>query len=413
MSGGRIVTGAALLFVATWACGTNERDELTATSIVEDSAGITLVQNLGPVWTDTVIVRTDPSVQIGSSAGSEYELFRVSGAVRLSDGRIVVANGGTSELRWYSPQGVHLMSSGRSGAGPGEFQFIARLIRLPGDSVLVVDGRLRRYSIVSPDGEFVRTVRVEGRMDAPLPIARLNDGTILMAPGTALALGAQGPPRVERIPLEVVAFTEGSSEPDVLAIFLGLELSIGPSGGTAQDGSMPIGRGPRPFGRNTFVAGDANGWVAGDNDEPRFEVRSPAGEVIAIARWPQQARPVTPLDLAADRAPNLERLADPVARSRMVEAWAQHPEPPETMPPYSSLLLDELGNVWVQDYSPSFEPASNRFRIFDRAGTWLGIAIGPAGVRVLAIGNGWMLGLHRDEFEVETIVLHEFQPTWS
>jgi hypothetical protein len=24
-----------------------------------------------------------------------------------------------------------------------------------------------------------------------------------------------------------------------------------------------------------------------------------------------------------------------------------------------------------------------------------------------------MLGLHRDEFEVETIVLHEFQPTWS
>lgn len=401
-----------LLFALT-ACGADVSDQATESSIATDSAGVSIVTNVRPIWADTVLVTPDPLVEVGRTPGVDYELFGVTDAVRLSDGRIVVSNGGTSELRWYSSQGTFLMSAGGTGDGPGEFQIIARVVRLPGDSLMVVDARLRRYSILSADGEFVRTVRVEGRPDAPLPIARFLDGTILMAPGTALALGARGFPRIERIPLDVLAYTEGSAEPELLVTLRGLELSIGPSGGTAPDGSMPMGQRPRPFGRNTFVAGDPTGWVAGDNDEPRFEIRDPSGVVVASVQWPHQPRPVTPDDVESDRAPTLQRLTDPVARNRMLEAWSQHPEPPETMPAFGSILLDELGNVWVREYSPSFEPVSNRFQVFDRSGAWLGSVVAPVGIRVMAVGDGWILGIRRDELDVEAIMLHEFEAPWS
>ncbi|WP_419943063.1 hypothetical protein [Candidatus Palauibacter sp.] len=61
-------------------------------------------------------------MSIGTAGGDPaYELFRVGGAMRLSDGRIVVANAGTGELRVYDPDGIHLASWGGQGDGPGEF----------------------------------------------------------------------------------------------------------------------------------------------------------------------------------------------------------------------------------------------------------------------------------------------------
>jgi hypothetical protein len=100
-----------------------------------------------------------PSLEIGRAGGDpSHELYRVSGAVRLTDGRIVVANSGSSELRYFDSNGDYLKSVGRRGGGPGEFTGDLKLLPYHGDSLLVWDARLRRFSLFDLNGAFVRVL---------------------------------------------------------------------------------------------------------------------------------------------------------------------------------------------------------------------------------------------------------------
>ena len=85
-----------------------------------------------------------------------YLLHQVAGATRLADGRIVIANEGTLQLRYYDPEGTHLFDAGGEGEGPGEFESLAGFTRLPGDSLLV-DSWLR-LSRFGPDGRHASSI---------------------------------------------------------------------------------------------------------------------------------------------------------------------------------------------------------------------------------------------------------------
>ena len=63
-----------------------------------------------------------------------YMLFGVRDATKLPDGRIVVVNAGTMELRVFDALGTHLATWGGRGEGPGEFRNLVRVEPFPGDS---------------------------------------------------------------------------------------------------------------------------------------------------------------------------------------------------------------------------------------------------------------------------------------
>jgi len=102
----------------------------------------------------------DPSLQIGVVEGDHnYELFRVTGAVWLSDGRVVVVNGGTAELRYYDAEGGFLRRVGGKGKGPGEFTALSRVFRAASDTVFGYDAwYLDRLSVFDERGDFVRNI---------------------------------------------------------------------------------------------------------------------------------------------------------------------------------------------------------------------------------------------------------------
>ena len=93
-------------------------------AVVEDSAGVTIVTN-DPVAADSRLpwqFSEHPALAIGSVDGGEAdELFRVRDATRLPDGRIVIANAGSNELRVFNADGSHAGTWGGRGEGPGEF----------------------------------------------------------------------------------------------------------------------------------------------------------------------------------------------------------------------------------------------------------------------------------------------------
>ena len=88
------------------------------------SAGVRIVDNARPADDARLPWRIgpDPVVSIGEVTGDEsYMLHRANDAATLPDGRIVVANTGTNELRVFDAAGVYLTTWGRAGEGPGEF----------------------------------------------------------------------------------------------------------------------------------------------------------------------------------------------------------------------------------------------------------------------------------------------------
>lgn len=129
-----------------------------------------------------------PDVSIGVVEGaSEYELFDVDGAIRLSDGRIVVANAGSRELRYFDPAGRFLARAGGNGGGPGEFRYLRRIFRFGSDSVLAVDWDANRLSIFDAQGQFVHTT-TPGTVDAagqPLDVWLAGAFWVLPSPARA------------------------------------------------------------------------------------------------------------------------------------------------------------------------------------------------------------------------------------
>lgn len=100
-----------------------------------------------------------PVLRIGVSDGVvELEFHRAISGRQLPDGRIVVSNGGSSELRWFAPDGAFLLAAGRAGQGPGEFRGPPSLFPWPGDSLAAYDPTLERLSLFSGGGTPGRVV---------------------------------------------------------------------------------------------------------------------------------------------------------------------------------------------------------------------------------------------------------------
>lgn len=178
---------AAVVTLAAMACRQDEQSTTEFASLVRDSAGIRIVENARPPEGSRLPWRIgpEPTVSIGVLEGEEpYMLLYVTHSARLSDGRIVLANSGTSEVRMFDASGTHLLSWGRSGEGPGEFMVLDHAGPWPGDSIVTwFTSWGGRISIFDSDGSYGRSFGLRRGRHAmwmpPSPVAVRADGTIL------------------------------------------------------------------------------------------------------------------------------------------------------------------------------------------------------------------------------------------
>ena len=97
-----------------------------------------------------------PALVITESPGHEFN--GVSSALRLADGRVLVANAGVPELALFDSTGRYVRPVGRKGQGPGEFQGPISVFRWRADSVAVYDPAAVRWTILDPALLLARTV---------------------------------------------------------------------------------------------------------------------------------------------------------------------------------------------------------------------------------------------------------------
>lgn len=398
------------LLLALPGCGEGSRASSAITAY--DSAGVRVVVNSAPVWPEDEAwtFAAEPELVIGEVDGdAPYMLSGVRDAIRLSDGRIVIANGGSHELRVFDARGGFLESLGREGSGPGEFNNLNSLHLLPGDSLAVWDGLLRRLTVFAPDGSVGReqTFRALASFMPPV-IGVFSDGTLLSSTGRR---GATGAAREEyRDTLLWVRVRSDTTWMDVIGRSLGAEQMQLASEASATNYQVM-------FGRTAHAAGGRDRWFSGENGRYEIDVRNPAGALAAVIRRTVEPRPVRPEELAAarDRESRDRARADSAMRSFMAGnggtftpgARLEVDEIPhrEMYPFFDRLLVDQQENLWVRDYMSAGEE-TQVWSVFDRAGRWLGEVETPRGIDVFRIGEDYLLGRARDALGVETVHLY-------
>jgi len=130
---------------------------------IEELDGVTIVKNPKEGIRDSkenaefTIIKEH---QIGQLYGSEEFLFvYIVDATVNSKGDIYVADRGLNEIRKFNKDGEYLLTIGRQGQGPGEFQSIRTTSVNSHDDLIVFDGMLGRISIFSDNGKHIKTTK--------------------------------------------------------------------------------------------------------------------------------------------------------------------------------------------------------------------------------------------------------------
>ncbi len=387
------------------ACGSESEASVSAT--VRDSAGVRIIENSKPQWGSEATWRfaDAPSLDIGVFEGDpEYQLFRVRGAVRLSDGRIVVANSGTHELRYFGADGTYEQATGSEGGGPGEFKRISVLRRSAGDSVITYDSSNRRVSLFDPAGEFARSFTVEASQGFAFFRERLSDGTFVMS---SMEFGSGGRDGRFRDTATWVRHAAEGGVLDTIHRFADMEMFMRQSDGNVMIMGVP-------FGRSTLAAARGTHLLIGTGET--FEIREydETGALVGIIRSLRDPIPLTDADIDHYIRTDIDRTEEE-NRSEARKTWKDFPFP-DLMMPYANFRMDSAGNLWIEVHADAaartasqYERASYaaQWHVFDPDGQWLGVVEAPAGFRPTDIGADYVLGTWLDELDVEHVQMYE------
>ena len=400
---------AALVFtiasVLTAACGADRSSRPVAT--VRDSAGIVIVENSGSVAEvgGTWSIAPEPETEIGTVQDDpHYQLFRVAGATRLSDGRIAVGNGGSQEIRIFDSEGAFLAAFGGRGEGPEEFSRLQLMGAMANDTLVVMDAALRRISLLHPDGGFGPQARISDDVASYiLPQGLFADGTILTG-GAPI----RGGPQEEGLGRNSTTYrssnldgslaTDFGEFPGQEFFFRRREGSSGPRG-TAT---------PIPFGKIPLVAAAPNRLFFGSGDEWEVEAYDLTGRLERVIRLDRPRVPVTDTDIGR----LIEWMVDTYASSeeaaqRLRQDTRELPVA-EFRPPFGALEADLLGYLWAEEHRLPGDEV-RKYTIFDAEGRVAGVVTLPERVAPLEIGADYLLGLYRDEVEVEYVRMYRLE----
>ena len=337
-------------------------------------------------------------LDIGVVEGAaELQFSRIAGVLRTPDGRIVVADGGSQELRFFDAEGRHLRSTGGRGGAPGEYQETISMGYGPGDSIWVFDFGARRFTVLDADGRLGRTWNIGGALSAVGAVGRLRDGSFVVrefwGSGSHSGEVRSG---LSRDPAAVARYSSDGARFDTIGVYPGREVYIGGEDSRAVMAS-PL------FARSASVTVSGDEILVGDQMSFDIGVYSVDGRLLKSIRLSGTDLRITDDDIEGAIAQQLA--GQPPERHAMLRSHYESMDVPEAKPAYGRLVVDAEGSLWVSEYAPyPYQPTS--WRVFSRDGSLLGDVRVPERFEVHQIGEDWILGTWRDEIDVEHVRLH-------
>jgi hypothetical protein len=383
----------------------------------QDSASVRTVENARPVWAPgrAWTISAKPIVDIGTAGGDpQYQFGIVAGARRLSDGRLVVAETETGQLRFYDEKGAHVRTVGRKGMSPGDFSQIMALTVIAGDT-LAVESLGRGHLLFTDRGDYVGTTKLGAPRDSAPPPgvevgAFFHGGNVIVVEALERPAGTRTGTWTDSIPYSLYR-RDGM-----------LVRSLGryPSGRRARTTgeAHPVAFGPR-----SQLAGNHTTFYRGYPDTYTIRAYSSNGTLQRIIRRHWVPKPLSASDMARFR----DTYANPAstdngraaASIRLKQLRARNLQEmvfAKTLPAFSDMIADGDGNLWVKepkvtDYlvATSYRtdpPQPSEYSVFDSAGRWLGQVTLPARLKVTDIGAGHVVGVMVDQADIHHVVVY-------
>ena len=385
-----------LLSGALLACGGDTTPTRDLQVQITDSAGVQIIQYLGvPETNPPFALAEDPIYRHGANPGDYIFQFVEAGRL-FPDGSAVVADW-YSEVVVLSPDGTTHEVLARVGEGPGEVISPYALFVLGRDSVLVADSRLSRLTLFVGDS-VARIVSLPRA--AHFGVAGIGSSGELMM--------------MDRYPY--------SSWFDIEEEWLVGHMSLFDTETGALDTVAAYDHYPRerrgvmnpiiqPIGEVTVAAGR---FVHTRSDRPEITWRLPDGTVTQIVRWRPEPPLLTEELLEHGESYNrmIGRMNYGVSEARLEEIIKEDMSRYRDMigqpvPLFGSPFADAAGNLWLPSYRPAYPEEGSPYTVISPDGEWLGQVETPPRFRILDVTGGLVLGVLRDEMDVENVVVYE------
>jgi hypothetical protein len=397
-----------LAWVLCWTAPT------AAAQATRDSAGIRIIDNAKPAWSPGREWRLSeqPILAIGGGAGADGALGRIAGVTRLSDGRVVVADQSTLQLKFYDASGRHLKSVGGKGQGPGQFRDFNTITRLAGDSIAVETRDIA--SIFAPSGTFVRNVQFgpfsPGALQTPFvsALGRFDNGTAVVADFPQGQRGPAGPRQwVDSASLFLVDRAGTVARP------LGKAPIVVFVAGTTHPS-------PLDFGPQAAYASSGLAFHWGFPDQYAIRVYDADWKLERIIRRAWTPRPLTGTEIDVYVDGWMQMWSKQTGAEREAERKEMREQTyPEFLPAYSAILATAPGEIWVREPDLTGAPGCwclaglstvpSKWSVFDAGGRWLGDVAMPPRFIPLEIGADYVLGRARDADDVPHAVMYRLK----
>ena len=346
-----------------------------------DSAGIRIVENASPEKGSRLhwVIGPEPDVSLGDIDGEDPYLFRYAwDATRLSDGRIVVADRSTSELRVFDAAGVYLTKWGGQGEGPGEFPWasLGDVEPWPGDSIVAWYADAQTIAVFDSAGNFGRSFNRPGAGQRPGEVTRPE---LVRRDGSILATLARRE-------------NAGTTEVRILNGEGGLHMSLGDH----------RSRRALYFSRELKLGLWGDLAVVAPSDRYELNAYADDGTLVRIVRREHVPRVPRAEDILVN--PGLrDELRIPM-EAEMLRVPQSKLE--EAFPAFAEIMSDAAGYLWVREYEPPQEAGpAPVWTVFSPEGRVLGFVETPAGLKIYEIGADYLLGHAEGELDVEMIQL--------
>ncbi|WP_420442088.1 hypothetical protein [Candidatus Palauibacter sp.] len=363
---------------------------------IRDSAGVRIVEYAGePEVEAPFVLAAEPLYRHGANPG-DYTFLSPDAGRLFPDGGAVVAE-------WYgevvvlSPDGTTHEVLARVGEGPGEV-ISPYAAFVPGqDSVLVADSRLSRLTLFVGDS-----------------VARIVSTPRAAHFGVA-GIGASG---------ELLLWNRYPNRSwfDIEEEWLGGHMSLFDTETGALDTVASYDHRPRetrgaanpiirPVGEVTAAAGR---YVYTRSDRPEITWRRPDGAVTQVVRWRPEPKLLTGELLEGGEAYNRmigwmnyqvsEARLEEIVQEDMARYRAMIGQP---IPLFGSPFADADGNVWLPSYRPAYPEEGSPYTVISPDGEWLGQVETPSRFRILDVTGGLVLGVLRDDMDLENVAVYE------
>lgn len=377
---------AALACVALGlpAVGVSQEEVAGPGAVVTDSAGVRIITSTGG-GAIYARVADEPALTIGVVDGPDALMFqRIVSVARDGEERLVVADAGWGEIRVFDAGGEHVLSTGREGEGPGEFQNLSGAWPGSGRNIFAVDGWQLRITEFGPVGGIESVTRIEG-VEVPIFFKFWGPGGQGSILSSVTTLGARDLSHGEasRSSMEFRLHGLDGSVMETVARLPGAAQGVlRPDGDVLH---MPV-----PFTLESSATGHAAGVAATTGETYELRLFDTGGKLSRIARLAETPPVWTQEDLEA-WVPN-ERL----------RALAQDFPIPATLPGYDRLVAADTGEIWARRYMLP-RGTTARWDVYRPDGRYLGRVDVPAAFRLHGVGEGQLLGVHEDELGVQRV----------